>query len=115
YSGVKTADDSGAGLEREKLMSYDTRGRLVQEKLRLAGTTYGVSSSAYDDYGNVTSATDARGNVSTARYDLTPCLDATFSERATNPKGFATTTGRDCRGQMISTTDPNGQTISYGY
>ena len=115
YSGVKAADDAGAGLEREKLMSYDARGRLSQERLRLAGTTYGSSTTSYDDYGNVTSVTDARGHATTTRYDLTPCLDFSLPEKITNAKGFATTTVHDCRGQVMGTTDMNGQSTTYTY
>src|SRR5262249_14854865 len=79
----------------------------------------GVTRFGYDAVGNRVSVTDADANTTTSVFDA---LNRPVTETVTivptgssSPQAVSRTRGDDAAGQVVSTTDRNGRTISSGY
>ncbi len=109
--------DSAGEIVSRKWLYYDehqsytdspTKGDLTKEEawLDTPDKTNPTTQSAYDGYGNVISTIDARNKMSTVAYDAT----STYPETVTNHLGHIIQNTYDLKtGQILTSTDPNGQ------
>jgi RHS repeat-associated protein len=90
-----------------------TLGNLTKEESWLDTGGNPSALYTYDNYGNVLTASDARGNTTTTIYEDTY---HTFPKTITNTLGHTIQyTYAPKTGQILSTTDPNGQTTRNEY
>ena len=87
---------------------YDENGNLIQHQAP-GGTSY----YEYDEYGNITRVTDADGYITAMEYDMNGYLTRVYIPD-TQPV-VETVFVPDQRGNILSRTDPNGNTIHYEY
>ncbi len=104
-SGLRPATKTDPdGLTTE--YTYDTAGRLIQEKHPSLGAN-GIQYS-YDSAGNLLTVTDPLGNVTTHAYDARGNRTST-----TNPLNQTTTLVYDDWGRVVQVTDPLGKSTYY--
>ena len=101
--------------------SYDTApsaGLLTKEEVRLYNSQDGsekkiASLYSYDSYGNLTKATNSKGYSTTTEYDSTL---HSYPVKITNAKGHTVSNEYDYQtGQVTKSTDANSQSIQYQY
>lgn len=121
YTCLKDAQGKIVG---QKWLYYDNhpnytdtpvKGDLTREEswLDTADKTNPVTQKSYDDYGNVLTTTDARNQVSSITYDT---VSHTYPVTITNHLGQTVSNTYDPKtGQILTSTDPNGQTSANKY
>lgn len=123
---TKLTDNSGSTVSQQWFYyddagSYDTspsQGLLTKEEVRLynsqdASEKKISSQYSYDSYGNLTKATNAKGYSTTTGYDSTL---HSYPVKVTNAQGHTVTSEYDYKtGQATKTTDVNSQTTQYQY
>ncbi len=90
-----------------------TLGKVTKEEKWLNGGANFIVTSTYDTYGNVKSVTDPKGRTVTTSYDSTYHM---YPQTVTNPLGQTQSFTYDPKtGQVLTSTDPNGQTAAKIY
>lgn len=91
------------------------KGDLTQEVKWLQGGQNPITNYAYDNFGNQTKVTDANNHSTQTIYGITDTTN-TYPEKVINAKNQATLANYDLgTGNVLSKTDPNGNTTSYTY
>jgi RHS repeat-associated protein len=100
----------------ETYYKYDSLGNLLTQK-QMYNTSWLLTNHTYDAYGNTLTTTNALGRVSYYRYSsafgsayLTKQSILVGTQNVTTTYAYNSNTG-----DMLSETDPNGQTTSYQY
>lgn len=123
YPVRQTTKDSGDSLRDEIWFSYDdadywdtapTKGNLTKiEKWLNTGGGNPVVQMTYDKYGNILTTKDANQNITTNFYDG---QFNTFPVAIVNALNHTQSSTYDPgTGQVLTTTDPNNQTVSFDY
>ena len=103
---IRYVEDLGGPLERETLMTYDEKNRMITE----TAADEGITTYAYDGNDNVTSVTDPTGIVETRSYDVRDRLE-TINDPATG----ATIMAYDEDSNITRMTDALGETTEFEY
>ncbi|WP_435106698.1 RHS repeat-associated core domain-containing protein [Arhodomonas sp. AD133] len=130
---VRRVEAVGTDAERVTEFAYDAHGQLVRRRLvGDAHTAEAVTTTTYDDYGNVTSRTDPEGHTTRYRdFDAlgnarvridrrgerwTRTFDAAGNRTSrTDPLDRTTKTAYDGAGHRVSVTDAANRTTTYHY
>ncbi|MDH3976685.1 MAG: hypothetical protein OEV42_20680, partial [Deltaproteobacteria bacterium] len=103
---------------RERKGSYDSRGNVTQLVSSISDGQSATIDMTYDDYGNIKTFTGA-SNEKGDRYQLSYTYDSTvhsYVEKIEDSFNYISTAKYDYRyGKPLSTTDLNGNVISYSY
>jgi len=103
---IRYVEDVGGPLERETLMTYDEKNRMITE----TAADEGITTYAYDGNDNVISVTDPTGIVETRSYDVRDRLE-TINDPATG----ATIMAYDEDSNITRMTDALGETTEFEY
>jgi RHS repeat-associated protein len=104
-------------LLRLRTGRYGDRGELLSLGLYESRTSAHFYEMSYDDYGNLASLTDPRGHRREWSYDEEMhAYSVSIVDTGSDGLSLASAMSWDCAtGEKLSETDPNGQSMRYGY
>ncbi|PIZ54284.1 hypothetical protein COY24_04150, partial [Candidatus Uhrbacteria bacterium CG_4_10_14_0_2_um_filter_41_21] len=113
YDGRETTVTDEEG--NQKTYTYDARGRLIRVDEIEDGATYSTSYE-FDSAGNLIGLEDSQGNVREFTYDWGGRRLTAGDLHSPSTSSYGTWTYTyDYNGNVKSATNPNGDTINYGY